>query len=104
MVGTQQVVGNNYNYMQIVVPKLKAESILYIRFIDTLATYLLCELKLPNPISSSKRVDRGLPRNLKTHDKSRINVASQLDKPHQDLYKSITNPIPTNPVRITDRL
>jgi hypothetical protein len=49
MVDTQQVVGNNYNYMQIVVPKLKAESILYVIFIDTLATYLLCEVETSKP-------------------------------------------------------
>jgi hypothetical protein len=71
MVGTQQVVGNNYNYMQLIISKLKAESILYVRFIDTLATYLLCEVETTqNPISLLKRVDRGLPRNLMTHDKS----------------------------------
>jgi hypothetical protein len=45
MVGTQQVVGNNYNYMQLIISKHKAGSILYIRFIDTLATYLLCEVE-----------------------------------------------------------
>jgi hypothetical protein len=45
MVGTQQVVGNNYSYVQLIVSKFKAESILYIRFIDTLATYLLCEVE-----------------------------------------------------------
>jgi hypothetical protein len=45
MVGTQQVVGNNYNYMQLIISKLKAESILYLRVIDTLATYLLCEVE-----------------------------------------------------------
>jgi hypothetical protein len=71
MVGTQQVVENNYNYMQLIISKLKAESILYVRFIDTLATYLLCEVETTqNPISLLKRVDRGLPRNLMTHDKS----------------------------------
>jgi hypothetical protein len=43
MVGTQQVVGNNYNYMQLKISKLKAKSIIYVRFIDTLATYLLSE-------------------------------------------------------------
>jgi hypothetical protein len=43
MVGTQQVVGNNYNYMQLIISKLKAESIIYVRFINTLATYLLSE-------------------------------------------------------------
>jgi hypothetical protein len=41
MVGTQQVVGNNYNYMQLIISKHKARSIIYVRFIDTLATYLL---------------------------------------------------------------
>jgi hypothetical protein len=45
MVGTQQVVGNNYNYMQLIISKLKAGSILYVRFIDTLATYLLGEVE-----------------------------------------------------------
>jgi hypothetical protein len=45
MVGTQQVLGNNYNYMQLVLSKLKAGIILYVRFIDTLATYLLCEVE-----------------------------------------------------------
>jgi hypothetical protein len=45
MVGTQQVVGNNYNHMQLIISKLKAGSILYVRFIDTLATYLLCEVE-----------------------------------------------------------
>jgi hypothetical protein len=45
MVGTQQVVGNNYIYMQLIISKLKTENILYVRFIDTLATYLLCEVK-----------------------------------------------------------
>jgi hypothetical protein len=45
MVGTQQVVGNNYSYVQLIVSKFKAESILYITFIDTLATYLLCEVE-----------------------------------------------------------
>jgi hypothetical protein len=35
MVGTQQVVGNNYNYMQLIMSKLKAGSTLYIKFIDT---------------------------------------------------------------------
>jgi hypothetical protein len=48
-------------------------------------------LKLPNQISSLKRVDRGLPHNLMTHDKSQTNVASQLDKSHQDLYPSKPN-------------
>jgi hypothetical protein len=43
MVGTQQVVGNNNNYMQLIISKLKAKSIIYVRFIDTLATYLLSE-------------------------------------------------------------
>jgi hypothetical protein len=49
MVGTQQVVGNNYNYMQLIISKLKVESIIYIRFIDTLATYLLCEVETTIP-------------------------------------------------------
>jgi hypothetical protein len=49
MIGTQQVVGNNYNYMQLIISKLKAESILHIRFIDTLATYLLCEVETTIP-------------------------------------------------------
>jgi hypothetical protein len=44
-VGTQQVVENNYNFMQLIISNLKAESILYVRFIDTLATYLLCEVE-----------------------------------------------------------
>jgi hypothetical protein len=45
MVGTQQVVENNNNYMQLIISKLKAESILYVRFTNTLATYLLCEFE-----------------------------------------------------------
>jgi hypothetical protein len=45
MVGTQQVVGNNYNYIQLIVSKIKAESIIYVRFIDTLTNYLLCEVE-----------------------------------------------------------
>jgi hypothetical protein len=45
MVGTQQVMENNYNYMQLIISKLKAESILHVSFIDTLATYLLCEVE-----------------------------------------------------------
>jgi hypothetical protein len=45
VIGTQQVVGNNYNYMQLVISKLKVESILYVRYIDTLATYFLCEVE-----------------------------------------------------------
>jgi hypothetical protein len=45
MVGTQQVVGNSYNCMQLIISKLKAGSILYIRFIDTLATYFLYEVE-----------------------------------------------------------
>jgi hypothetical protein len=49
MVGTQQVVGHNYNYMQVVISKLKAESILYGRFNDTLATNLLCEVETTIP-------------------------------------------------------
>jgi hypothetical protein len=49
MVGTQQVVGNNYNYMQLIISNLKAGSILYIRFIDTLATYLLYEVETTTP-------------------------------------------------------
>jgi hypothetical protein len=49
MVGTQQVVGHNYNYMQLVISKLKAESILYGRFNDTLATNLLCEVETTIP-------------------------------------------------------
>jgi hypothetical protein len=49
MVGTQQVVGNNYNYMQLIISKLKAGGILYVRFIDTLATYLLWEVKITIP-------------------------------------------------------
>jgi hypothetical protein len=35
MVGTQLVLGNNFNYMQLIISKLKAESILYVRFINT---------------------------------------------------------------------
>jgi hypothetical protein len=46
------------------------------------------KLKLPFPISSLKRVDRGLPHNLMTYDQSQTNVASQLDKSHQDLLHS----------------
>jgi hypothetical protein len=49
VVGTQQVVGNNYNYMQLIISKLKARSILYVRFIATLATYLLCEVETTIP-------------------------------------------------------
>jgi hypothetical protein len=49
-------------------------------------------------------VDRGLPRNLTTQDESQPNVASQLDKSNQDLNQSIEKPIPTNLVRISDRL
>jgi hypothetical protein len=49
MVDTQQVVGNNYNYMQLIISKLKAESILHVRFIDTLATYLLYEVETSIP-------------------------------------------------------
>jgi hypothetical protein len=45
MVGTQQVVRNNYNYMQLILSKLKALSILYVGFIDTLAIYLLGEVE-----------------------------------------------------------
>jgi hypothetical protein len=45
MVGTQQVVGNNYKYIQLIVSKIKAESIIYVRFIDTLTNYLLCEVE-----------------------------------------------------------
>jgi hypothetical protein len=45
MFGIQQVVGDNYNYMQLIISKLKAESILYVKFIDTLATFLLCEVE-----------------------------------------------------------
>jgi hypothetical protein len=45
MVATQQVVGNNYNYMQLIISKLKAGSRLHIRFIDTFATCLLCEVE-----------------------------------------------------------
>jgi hypothetical protein len=69
MVHTQQVVGNNYNYMQLIISKLKAESILYVRFIDILATYFLCEVETIIPISSLKRTDRGLPHNLMTFGK-----------------------------------
>jgi hypothetical protein len=93
MVGTLQVVGYNYNYLQLIISKLKARSIQYVRFIDPLATYLLCEVETTNPISSLKRVDQGLPRNLMTHDKSETNVASQLDKSHQGLFPYITKPI-----------
>jgi hypothetical protein len=50
-------------------------------------------LKIPNPISSLKRVDRGLPHNLTPQVKSRTNVASQLDKSHQDLFPFIPKPI-----------
>jgi hypothetical protein len=92
MVGTQQVVGNNYNYMQLKISKLKAESKLYVRFINTLATYLLCEVETTKPNSFIEMVDRGLPRNLMTHDKSRTNVASQLDKSHPHLFPFITKP------------
>jgi hypothetical protein len=35
--------------MQLIISKLKAESTLYIRFIDTLATYLLCEVETTKP-------------------------------------------------------
>jgi hypothetical protein len=35
MVRTQQVLGNNYNHMRLIISKLKAESILYVRFVDT---------------------------------------------------------------------
>jgi hypothetical protein len=49
MVGTQHVVGNNYKYMQLIISKIKAGSILYVRFIDTLATYLLCEVETAIP-------------------------------------------------------
>jgi hypothetical protein len=49
MVGTQQVVGNNYNYMQLIVLNLKVGSILYIIIIDTLATYLICEVETTKP-------------------------------------------------------
>jgi hypothetical protein len=49
MVGTQQVVENNYNYMQLIISKLKAESIIHVRFTDTLATYLLCEIETTIP-------------------------------------------------------
>jgi hypothetical protein len=45
MVGTQQVVGNNYNYMELIISKHKEESILNVRFIDTLEFYLLCEVE-----------------------------------------------------------
>jgi hypothetical protein len=62
------------------------------------------KLKLPFPISSLKRVDRGLPHNLMTHDKSQTNVALQLDKSQPDLFPSITKPIPTNPVKTPDCL
>jgi hypothetical protein len=31
--------------MQLIISKLKAESILYVTSIDTLATYLLCEVE-----------------------------------------------------------
>jgi hypothetical protein len=50
MVGTQQVMGNNYNYMQLIISKHKAESILYVGFIDTSVAYLLCEVEstIPN--------------------------------------------------------
>jgi hypothetical protein len=57
-----------------------------------------------NPICLVKWVDRGLPRNLTTHDQYQTNAGSQPDKSHQDLFSSITKPIPTNPVRIKDRL
>jgi hypothetical protein len=49
MVGTQQVVENNYHYMQLIISKLKAGSILYVIFIDTLATYLPCEVETTIP-------------------------------------------------------
>jgi hypothetical protein len=49
MVGTRQVVGNNYNYMQLIISNLKAGSTLYVIFIDTLATYLLCEVETTIP-------------------------------------------------------
>jgi hypothetical protein len=60
---------------------------------DTLATYSLCEVEtnIPN-LFIKKRVDRGLPHNLMTHDQYQSNVASQLDKSHQDLFPSITKP------------
>jgi hypothetical protein len=94
--------------MQLIISKLKAKSILYVKFIDTLTTYCYVKLKLPYPISSLKRINRGLPRNVTTHDQSQTNVISQLDKSHQDLFPSITKPIPkpvpTNLVRITDHL
>jgi hypothetical protein len=49
MVDTQQVVGNNYTYMQLILSKLKVGSILYIGFIDTLATYLVGEFETTKP-------------------------------------------------------
>jgi hypothetical protein len=70
MIDTQQVVGNNHNYMQLIISKFKAASIIYVRFTDTLATYLLWEVETTKPNYFIKRVDRGLPRNLMTHDKS----------------------------------
>jgi hypothetical protein len=35
--------------MQLIISKLKARSIIYVRFIDTLATYLLCEVETTKP-------------------------------------------------------
>jgi hypothetical protein len=49
MVGIQQVVENNYHYMQLIISKLKVGSILYVIFIDTLATYLPCEVETTIP-------------------------------------------------------
>jgi hypothetical protein len=49
MVDTQQVVGNNYTYMQLILSKLKVGSILYVGFIDTLATYLVGEFETTKP-------------------------------------------------------
>jgi hypothetical protein len=49
VVDTLQVVGNNYNYMQLIISKLKARIILYVKFIDTLVTYLLCEVETTKP-------------------------------------------------------
>jgi hypothetical protein len=55
MVDTQQVVGNNYNYMQQIISNLKVGSILYVIFIYTLATYLLCEVETTIPNLFTKK-------------------------------------------------
>jgi hypothetical protein len=49
MVDTHQMVGNNYNYMQLIISKHKTESIIYVIFIHTLTTYLLCEVETTIP-------------------------------------------------------